>query len=145
MGYVIMLSGCPLIWQSKLLQEVCLSTTEAEYSSLSHALRSLISIRRLLRELVETLNINDSNKPPTIRARAFEDNASALQLATSHRLTNRTRYFLVKWHWFWEHVNAEVDPLTIVKIDTKLQIADIFTKGTSKKIFERLRKLLLGW
>ena len=145
MGYVIMLSGCPLIWQSRLLQEICLSTTEAEYSALSQALRSLIAIRRVLHEVVASLNLSTSQGPPTIRARAFEDNNSALQLAVAQRITNRTRYFQTKWHWFWEHVNSEDQPIVIERIDTQLQIADIFTKGTPREVFERLRKMLLGW
>ena len=34
-GYIILYAGCPIIWCSKLQTQVSLSTTEAEYVSLS--------------------------------------------------------------------------------------------------------------
>ena len=35
-----------------------------------------------------------------IRARAFEDNQGVFYLATNQRLTSRTKYYTVKWHWW---------------------------------------------
>jgi hypothetical protein len=49
----------------------------------------------------------------------------------------------VKYHWFRDHVKpGEVE---VKKIDTKLQKADIFTKGLTHQIFKDLRKLVCGW
>jgi hypothetical protein len=55
LGYVITLGGVPLIWKSQLIQEICLSTTFAEYNSLSQALHVVLPIRSLILELVEPL------------------------------------------------------------------------------------------
>ncbi len=41
-GYVIRYSDCPIYWQSKLQTEIALSTAEAEYIALSHALREML-------------------------------------------------------------------------------------------------------
>ena len=41
-GYVIMYSGFPIIWCSKLQTEISLSTTEAEYIALSQSTREVI-------------------------------------------------------------------------------------------------------
>jgi hypothetical protein len=53
LGYVITLGGVPLVWKSQLIQEICLSTTFAEYNSLSQALRFVLPIRSLILELLE--------------------------------------------------------------------------------------------
>jgi len=50
-GFVIMYAGCPIIWKSTMQQLIPLSTTEAEYISLSSALREVISVVNLLDEL----------------------------------------------------------------------------------------------
>ena len=47
-GYIIMLSNCPLVWKSQLQTHISLSTLEAEYSALSHALKTLLPLKRLL-------------------------------------------------------------------------------------------------
>ena len=43
-GYVITLSGCPLLWVSKLQRTIALSTMEAEYTALSSSCRDLIPL-----------------------------------------------------------------------------------------------------
>jgi len=50
-GYVIIYNGCPIQWGSKLQSEIALSTTEAEYITLSTATRELIPLCRILCEI----------------------------------------------------------------------------------------------
>jgi hypothetical protein len=64
-------------------------------------------------------------------------------LANAQRLTNCTKYFLVNWHFFWSYVKTGA--VQGVKINTKEQKADYLTKGLSRKVFERIRKLAQGW
>jgi hypothetical protein len=137
-----MLANCPLVWKSQLQSEISMSTLEAEYSALSYSLKTLLPLRRLLIEVVSTLP-NSSLLLPTIRARAFEDNQGAYYLAVNKRITNRTKYFLVKYHWFWGHHNNE--EFVVYKIETQEQLADYFTKGLSKESFERNRFGVQGW
>lgn len=141
-GYIITLGGCPILWKSQLQTEISLSTLEAEYSALSASMRTLLPLRYMLVEVVTALRL-----PPqftsTIQCRVFEDNNGALLLATKQRITNRTKYFLVKWHFFWSHVqNGEIK---VLKIDTKEQWADYLTKGLSRETFEHIRRLVQGW
>jgi uncharacterized membrane protein len=91
-------------------------------------------------ECVEVLDV-PQNVSTTVRARAFEDNQGAYYLATSHRITNRTKYFLVQWHWFWSHA----DEFEVHKVTTQFQRADYFTKGLPREPFERNRLLVQGW
>ena len=96
----------------------------------------------MLTEVVHALNLPPQFKS-TIRCRVFEDNNGALLLATKQRITNRTKYFLVKWHFFWSHVQS--GEVVVLKIDTKEQWADYLTKGLNREVFERIRKLVQGW
>ena len=80
---------------------------------------------------------------PTIRCTVFEDNMGAYYLATNQRITNRTKYFLVKWHWFWEKYNE--GHFKIVKCPTDEQQADFLTKSLARDKFEANRLAVLGW
>ena len=141
-GYIITLGGCPILWKSQLQTEISLSTLESEYSALSASMRTLLPLRDLLRELCMELTL-PPNFRSIIRCRVFEDNNGALLLATRQRITNRTKYFLVKWHFFWHHVrNGDVE---VLKIATTDQLADYLTKGLNREVFERIRKLAQGW
>ena len=139
-GYIIYLAGCALLWKSQLQTHVSLSTLEAEYSALSYALKALLPLKRMLVELVEALDI-DLSTSASVRATVFEDNQGALLLAQNHRITNRTQYFLVKWHWFWQH-QSEFD---FVKVKSADQHADYLTKGLNRDAFEHNRLLSQGW
>jgi hypothetical protein len=139
-GYVIMLSGFPLIWKSQLQSSISCSTLEAEYTALSYSLKALIPLKRLLLEAVAALDIPSAIRT-SVRARVFEDNQGAYFLATNHRITNRTRYFLNKWHWFWEHS----DEFELNKVSTHDQIADYFTKPLPRELFDQNRLQVQGW
>ena len=139
-GYVVMLSGFPLIWKSQLQTSIACSTLEAEYTALSYSLKALIPIKRLLLEAAANLSLSSSISS-SIRARVFEDNQGAYFLALNHRITNRTRYFLNKWHWFWDHA----DEFDLYKIDSHGQFADYFTKALSRELFDHNRHLVQGW
>ncbi|KAL7477079.1 hypothetical protein ACHAW6_002895, partial [Cyclotella cf. meneghiniana] len=50
-GWFILYTNCLVIWCSKLQSQVVLSTTEAEYISLSQALCNVIPVMALLEEM----------------------------------------------------------------------------------------------
>jgi hypothetical protein len=61
-------------------------------------------------------------------------------------MTSRTRHMAVKYFWFLDKVGPTgTEDIDIVKVDTKVNIADIFTKNLGRVDFERLRLLLCGW
>ena len=77
------------------------------------------------------------------KCKAFEDNAGAIELAKAPKLRPRTKHINIKYHHFREHV--ERGEITIEKIDTSEQLADLGTKPLTRKPFEKLRKKLQGW
>ena len=90
-GYAITLGGCPVTWVSKLQTEIALSTLEAEYIALSTAMRDLVPMRRLLKEVGEKCKL-DFVKNAMVHSTIFEDNNGALGLATAPKLTPRTKH-----------------------------------------------------
>jgi hypothetical protein len=140
-GYVITYLGCPLVWASRLQTVFSLSTSEAEYIALSTALRDVIPMMDLLNEPKEMGHNVQSH--PTVHCKLFEDNSGALEFARVSKYWPRTRHTNAAWHHFRSYV---VDKLiTILPIDTKLQLGDVFTKQVSLEDFVRIRKLIFGW
>jgi hypothetical protein len=141
-GHVIMVNGCPIIWKSKLLSEITLSTMESEYIAMSLAARALLPIQRIIKEVATTVDlaVPMTNMHSTI----WEDNNAALKLANLELpyMTNRSKHIAIKYHWFRAHVGKD---WVVKPIDTKVQIADIFTKGLPAETFKRLRYMLMGW
>jgi len=141
-GYVIMFAGCPVVWVSKLQTEIALSTMEAEYVALSHSLRQLLHLRRVVEEIGKELGFQKELSVST-HSEIFEDNAGALTLANSPHLTPRSRHYSTKLHHFKSYVQNGF--LQIKKIDTKDQLGDIQTKPLPRETFERIRLKLMGW
>jgi hypothetical protein len=50
-GFVICYANCPVIWCSKHQTEIALSTAEAKYIAMSHALRKTIPVQNLIKEI----------------------------------------------------------------------------------------------
>jgi hypothetical protein len=50
-GYIIMYANCPVLWASKLQSDIALSSTESEYLAISTAIREVIQLIELLKEL----------------------------------------------------------------------------------------------
>ena len=140
-GYVITFANCPVLWVSKLQTEIALSTTEAEYIALSQAMRDLIPMRTLLTELASLTKL-EIGKTTTLST-VFEDNKGCIELANAPKMRPRTKHIAIKYHHFRSHVaNGDIK---IQWIDTKHQLADIFTKPLAEIAFSSLRLALLGW
>ena len=79
-GYLITLGNVPVLWKSKRIQEICLSTMESEYIALSMSMRSLIHLRGLLFETNSQFDCGFGEMLSTIST-VFEDNRAAEILA----------------------------------------------------------------
>ena len=141
-GYIIMYEGCPLIWKSQLQTEVALSSTESEYIGISYALREVIPIMELLKEM-KHLDFPISKSKPKIHCKVFEDNSGALEMAKTHKYRPRTKHLNVKLHHFRDYVTR--GEISIHKIGTLDQLADYLTKPVNQEILEHLRPTVMGW
>ena len=141
-GFAIFYAGCPITWQSKLQTEIALSTTEAEIISLSHALRTVIPLMAVTKEMKE-LGFPVISTTPQVKCKAFEDNSGAVELATIYKYRPRTRYLCTKLFHFKDFVERK--EIEILPCQTEDQTADIFTKSLDRTAFERHRKTLQQW
>jgi hypothetical protein len=102
-SYVISYAGCPVQWKSQLRTEICLSSTESEYTTgLSYALREAIPMMQLLRELKDT-GFPVEDYLPKVTCRVCEDNSGAMEMARAFKYRPRTKHLNVKLHHFRDY------------------------------------------
>ena len=141
-GFIIFFAECPIIWTSKLQTCIALSSCESEYYALSQALRDMIPIMELLKE-INSHGFTGNYIPPQIHCKAFEDNSGALHMANIHKMRPRTKHINQVYHHFRSHVRS--GEIVVHAISTVDQIADILTKPLDQNTFVRLRKKYLKW
>ena len=145
-GFVICYANCPLIWCSKLQTEIALSTAEAEYIAMSHALRDTIPIQNLVKEVSCIFQLPEPITDFCITV--HEDNLSAISMAESLKFTPRTKHIAIKYHHFRSRVQTSSNKsgdIRLKYISTKQQLADILTKPLDDDSFFKLRHMLCGW
>jgi hypothetical protein len=83
-----------VIWCSKLQTEIALSTAEAEYIAMSHALSETIPIQNLIKEIHCIFHL--PNPMTDFNTTLHEDNLSAIAMAESLKFTPRTKHIAIK-------------------------------------------------
>jgi len=141
-GYIIMYAGVPLSWKSQLQGEICLSSTESEYTGLSYALREAIPIMEMLKEM-KRLGFPIRTAKAQVHCRVFEDNSGALEMAKIHKYRPRTKHICTKLHHFRDYVTR--GRISIHSIDTLNQSADFLTKPLNMELHTRHRYEVMGW
>ncbi len=116
-GFVITYANCPIYWTSCLQTDIALSTAKAEYIAMSSALREVIPLMTLMKELHNIFPVN-INKP-NFFCKVHEDNQSTKRMPKSNKFTPRTTHIAVKYHHFFSHVKNDILELTIVQLKIK--------------------------
>ena len=119
-----------------------MSSTESEYTGLSYALREAIPVIETLKELRKA-GFKVGMNVPQIKCKVYEDNSGALEIATNHKFRPRTKHINNKLHHFRDYVTR--GEISIVRISTKEQLADMLTKPVTEDILTNLRKKVMGW
>ena len=117
---------------SKLQTEIALYTTEAEYVALLEAMRDVIVLMNLAKELKEK-GFACAALHPTVRCKAFEDNVGAIKLARMPKMRPRTKHLNIKYHHFRSFVAS--GDIVVEHIATTEQEADILTKPLAPESF----------
>ena len=141
-GFILFYAGCPLVWTSTLQTEICLSSTEAEYVALSQALRTTIPIMNVLKEMKD-YGYDIKATVPTVHCQVFEDNTGAIEIATVHKHRPRTKHINQKFHFFRSYIDS--GDITIHKIDTAFNPADMLTKSVPFKTLQQHRRFIQKW
>ena len=109
-GYVFMMSGAAISWNSKKQSCVALSTAEAEYVALSQASQESIWLQRLLMEMGQEISnattINEDNQ-----------SAMAMAMAKNPQFHGRAKHIDMKYHYVRELVKSnKIELKNIVKV-----------------------------
>lgn len=116
-GWTTKLAGGAIIWNSKKLNMVALSSTEAEYKALLEEAKDAVWLRQIMGELhlpIDTVKI-------------FCDNQSAKAISKNPIQHFRTRHFRLAWHYVRDlQANGEVE---VQFVRTAMQDADVLTKA----------------
>lgn len=117
---------------------------EAEINALAHCCRELFPVIDVVGEVGSAVGLTSDNIK-SMHVSVHEDNAGALILAETlpPQFTPRSKYYAIKTVWFREEIAKR--GIKLLKIDTKEQLGDIFTKGLPRATFEYLRMNLMGW
>ncbi|KNZ79168.1 Copia protein [Termitomyces sp. J132] len=122
-GYAFFLYSSLVSWSSTKQKTVALSSTEAEYMALSHAIREAISIRFLLTSL---------DLPVPRPLQIFCDNKSALDIANSESTTSRSKHIDIRYHFIRDQLKT--GSFSASWISTSDMITDILTKALPKAL-----------
>ena len=114
---------------------------EAEYISLSMAMRDLIPLHTLVDKVKDL--IGASALPCRSYSKVFEDNNGTLILASTPQMTPHSKHIAVKYHFFKDYVRTGW--IQLVKVESANQMADCLTKGLEKTMLERACKMLCRW
>ncbi|KAG7572491.1 Ribonuclease H-like superfamily [Arabidopsis suecica] len=123
-GYCTFIGGNLVTWRSKKQKVVSLSSAEAEY----RAMRKLTTELMWLKALLKDFGI-DTPKPITMHC----DNQAAIHIASNSVFHERTKHIEVDCHKVREQVQLGV--ILPCYTESEEQLADIFTKGASTKVF----------
>ena len=129
-GYVFTITNAPVSWKSTLQSTVALSTTEAEYMTITEADKEAIWLQGLLREL------GIGQEEITI----FCDSQSAIQLAKNQVYHARTKQIDVRYHFIREII--EDGGVIMQKIHTTDNPADMLTKVVTAVKFQHCLNLI---
>lgn len=119
-GYVFILQDGAISWSSKKQKTVALSTTEAEYMSLSAACQEAIWLKQLIAEV--------EDKEESIQI--YCDNKSTIDLANTSSYKQRTKHIDIRHHFIKEKVESEEIKVKYMK--TEEMVADSLTKAVHK-------------
>lgn len=132
-GYVFILAGTTISYESKKQPTVALSSTEAEYMAISATTKEVIYLRNLLNELGFAHLI----KKATV---IYGDNIGSQQLVRNPIFHARSKHIDIKVHHVREvYKKGEID---LKYVPSTENAADVFTKVLSKTKFkENIKKI----
>lgn len=129
-GYMIKVFGNTVLWVTRKQNCVSLSSTEAELIALCSAVQECMYFKRLL----EDLGIHLAN------FKVYEDNQGCIAIVNNPENNRRVKHIDLKYNFISE--NVKINLLTLEYINTKLQIADMLTKGLPRIQFVEKCKAL---
>lgn len=131
-GYVLRLSGGPVVWCSKMQTSVATSTTEAEFDALATTVRDVIWVRAIIQDLGQPVT-----KPTVV----FEDNLVSISWTDTAQGLRNVKHVGIKYQYVREAVKCKAVEVRFTP--TERNCADTLTKALIGELF-RLHRLGIG-
>jgi len=132
-GVCMRLAGGTIAYKTKFQPTVAGSSTEAEFMAAYDAGKMILFVRSILWDL---------GIPQEAATIMYEDNDACTAMGNAQKPTPRTRHIDIKYFSICEWV--ERDLMILERIDTKINMADHFTKSLSRALFHRHTDFILG-
>ena len=96
MGFAICMVNSPVVWSSKMQEQIAMSTMEAEYNTPSQVMKTIIPLRELLTMVAKGIGLNDEYIM-TFQTAIWEDHTCTLTIANLEpgRIMPRSKYYAV--------------------------------------------------
>ncbi|XP_071699614.1 uncharacterized mitochondrial protein AtMg00810-like [Rutidosis leptorrhynchoides] len=130
-GYCVFLGSNLISWSAKRQPTVSRSSAEAEYRGVANVVSESCWLRNLLLEL---------HCPIPKATMVFCDNVSAIYLSGNPVQHQRSKHIEMDIHFVREKVAR--GQARVLHVPTRFQIADIFTKGLPRVLFDDFRDSL---
>ena len=130
-GYVFMLGGAPIAWNSRKEPVVALSSGEAEYIAASLCACQATWMVNLVEEIT-----GKDHGSITMKI----DSMSAINMAKNPIAHGRTKHTEMRFHYLREQVAD--GKMNLEHCRSENQIADIMTKGVQVEVFRKLRAMM---
>ena len=128
-GHIVTIGGCIVSWTSKTQRSTSLSSTEAEYISLSMCAAEC----KFVSMLIDDMTKGEQELPFVVH----EDNTGAIFIAQNPQVGARTKHIDVRYHFTKELI--EEGKMKVMYVNTKNNYADILTKNIGSESFNRLK------
>jgi hypothetical protein len=130
-GYFLQLGSCVISYRCQKQAITATSSTTAELIALTLATKEVLWQKKLFQEVFDA-------EAGTVSI--MEDNQGAKILADTNKFSHKTKHLPVKYFFCREKVKSK--EISVEKVSTKDQLADIFTKALGPQIFIPMRKKL---
>lgn len=130
-GYVFVMCGGAISWQSKKQSTIALSSTEAELMAITSSTKELLWFRHHL------AGMGLSNTQPTT---LLVDSQCAIDVANNSRISDRSKHIEVQHFFIRDHIEANTVKLQHTSSDS--QAADTLTKPLHRVAFKRCADML---
>jgi transposase InsO family protein len=130
-GYVFVMCGGAISWQSKKQSTIALSSTQAELMAITSSTKELLWFRHHLG------GIGLSRSQPTT---LLVDSQCAMDIANNSRISDRSKHIEVQHFFIREHIEANTVRLQHIASDS--QAADTLTKPLHRVAFKRCADML---
>ena len=126
-GYILYFLGVAIAWRSKAQTSITLSSSEAEYVTLSDYVKDIRFVMQLLWELGI-----EFPRPVVVRI----DNVGAIFMAENISSSARTRHIDVRLKFVNDFIKE--GEITVMFVKSEGNDSDVFTKNTKAEVNDKL-------